>query len=579
MRASRYTISTLKETPADAEIASHRLLLRGGFIRKVASGIYNWLPPGLRVLQKVENIIREEMNRSGGQEIMMPLIQPAELWQESGRWEKYDEGQLLKFTDRHKREFCFGPTHEEVITDLARNELRSHRQLPVNYYQIQTKFRDETRPRFGILRAREFLMKDAYSFHIDQESLEETYQLMHDTYGRALRRMNLDYRSVLADTGSIGGTASMEFHVLAESGEDEIAFSTEGDYAANIEMAEAIAPPADTSEPLPLEEVATPGVRTIDQLTGFLGIEAPVTIKTLIVKGDEQPLVALVLRGDHQLNEVKAEKVPGVLSPLEFASNEEIKAAVGCDPGSIGPVNIGIPVIADRSAAALANFACGANKDDYHLTNVNWQRDAEAQAVADLRDVMEGDPSPDGKGTLLFKRGIEVGHIFQLGDHYSRVMNATVLDDNGNSIVMTMGCYGMGVSRLVAAIIEQHHDDKGIIWPASVAPFQVIIIPINAHKSEAVATTADKIHDDLERLGVEVLMDDREGHRPGSKFADAELIGIPHRIVVGDRGLSSGVVEYTKRSTGETVDLPIDGLAEYLHLQISKEIANTESPD
>lgn len=579
MRASRYTISTLKETPADAEIASHRLLLRGGFIRKVASGIYNWLPPGLRVLQKVENIIREEMNRSGGQEIMMPLIQPAELWQESGRWEKYDEGQLLKFTDRHERDFCFGPTHEEVITDLARNELRSHRQLPVNYYQIQTKFRDETRPRFGILRAREFLMKDAYSFHIDQESLEETYQLMHDTYGRTLRRMNLDYRSVLADTGSIGGTASMEFHVLAESGEDKIAFSTEGDYAANIEMAEAVAPPSDTSEPLPLEEVATPGVHTIDQLTTFLGIAAPVTIKTLIVKGDEQPLVALVLRGDHQLNEVKAEKVPGVLAPLEFASNDEIRAAVGADPGSIGPVNIGIPVIADRSAAALANFACGANKDDYHLTNVNWGRDAEAQTVADLRDVMEGDPSPDGKGTLLFKRGIEVGHIFQLGDHYSRVMNATVLDDNGNSIVMTMGCYGMGVSRLVAAIIEQHHDDKGIIWPTSVAPFQVIIIPINAHKSEAVATTADKIHDDLEHLGVEVLMDDREGHRPGSKFADAELIGIPHRIVVGDRGLATGVVEYTKRSTGETVDLPIDGLAEYLHVQISKEITNTESTD
>ncbi|MEX2488982.1 MAG: proline--tRNA ligase [Pseudomonadales bacterium] len=574
MRTSQYTISTLKETPADAEIASHRLMLRGGFIRKVASGIYNWLPIGLRVLQKVENIIREEMNRSGGQEIMMPLIQPAELWQESGRWEKYDEGQLLKFTDRHERGFCFGPTHEEVITDLARSELRSHRQLPVNYYQIQTKFRDETRPRFGLLRAREFLMKDAYSFHIDQASLEETYQLMHETYNRILTRMNLDFRSVLADTGSIGGTASMEFHVLAESGEDQIAFSSEGDYAANLEMAEAVAPPPDTASPKPLEKVATPNVRTMDQLTRFLGVDIQTTLKTLIVKGEDDQLVALVLRGDHQLNEVKAEKLPGIHSPLTLASDEEIKAATGCDPGSLGPVNLDIPIIADRSAAALANFVCGANEDDYHLGNVNWQRDAEPMAVVDLRNVVQGDPSPDGKGVLQFKRGIEVGHIFQLGEHYSRVMNATVLDDSGNSIVMSMGCYGMGVTRLVAAIIEQYHDDKGITWPTIVAPFQVIIIPINAHKSEAVAATAEQLHDELERLGIEVLMDDREGHRPGSKFADAELIGIPHRIVVGDRGLANGVVEYTQRRTGETTDVPVDGLADYLHLQITKEISN-----
>lgn len=573
MRASRYTISTLKETPADAEIASHRLLIRGGFIRKVASGLYNWLPAGTRVLQKVENIIREEMNRSGAQEVIMPVVQPAELWQESGRWGEYEQGQLLKFTDRHEREFCFGPTHEEVITDLARNELKSHRQLPVNWYQIQTKFRDETRPRFGLLRAREFLMKDAYSFHMNQDSLDQTYQDMHATYTRILDRLKLEFRSVLADTGSIGGTASMEFHVLAESGEDKIAFSTESDYAANIEMAEAIAPEKDTTAALELAEVATPDVRTIEQVAEFLGVDARSTVKTLIVKGSEEPLVALVLRGDHQLNDVKAEKLGAVSAPLTFASDAEIRAAIGCSAGSIGPVGIGIPVIADRSAAALANFVCGANRDDFHLTNVNWDRDVDTMAVVDLREVVEGDPSPDGKGKLQFKRGIEVGHIFQLGDKYSRAMNATVLDENGKSVVMTMGCYGMGVSRLVSAIIEQYHDDKGIIWPTLVAPFHVIVIPINAHKSPEVARAADSIHDELERLGVEVIIDDREGHRPGVKFADAELMGIPHRIVVGDRGLANGVVEYTRRSEGETRDLALDGIAEYLRGVIDAELS------
>ncbi len=504
----------------------------------------------------------------------MPIVQPAELWQESGRWAKYEEGQLLKFSDRHERQFCFGPTHEEVITDLARNELRSHRQLPVNYYQIQPKFRDETRPRFGLLRAREFLMKDAYSFHMDQKSLAETYRLMHETYSRILTRMKLDFRPVLADTGSIGGTASMEFHVLAASGEDRIAFSTASDYAANIEMAEALAPGKDSSEPLALEEIATPDMRTIEQVAEFLEVETGKTVKTLIVKGEKAPLVALVLRGDHQLNEVKAEKVAGILAPLTFAPDAEIRAALGCSTGSIGPAGIDIPVIADRSAAALANFVCGANRDDYHFVNVNWERDAKATSVEDLRDVVEGDPSPDGKGTIRFKRGIEVGHIFQLGDHYSRAMNAAVLDENGKSVVMSMGCYGMGVSRLVAAIIEQHHDDNGIIWPTVVAPFQVVIVPINAHKSKDVETTADRIHDDLERLGVEVLIDDREGHRPGVKFADAELMGIPHRIVVGDRGIGKGVIEYTIRATGETKELPIEGIAERLQEQIRREVAD-----
>lgn len=572
MKASQYTIATLKETPADAEIPSHQLLIRGGFIRKLASGIYNWLPMGLRVLKKVEKIIREEMDNSGAQEVMMPVVQPAELWEESGRWAKYDDGLLLKFKDRHDRDFCFGPTHEEVITEIARNELKSHKQLPVNYYQIQTKFRDETRPRFGLMRAREFLMKDAYSFHLTEESLEETYDLMHKTYARILQRMTLDFRPVQADSGAIGGDVTREFQVLAESGEDLIAFSTESEYAANIEMAEAVAPEKSQEAEIDLSEVHTPDCKTIDAVADFLKVDATKTVKTLIVVGEDAPLVALVLRGDHQLNTVKAEKVKGVASPLTFADEADIKAAIGCGVGSIGPANIGIPVIADRSAFAMANFICGANKDDYHFTGVNWERDAKANEVADLRDVVAGDPSPDGKGVIAFKRGIEVGHIFQLGDTYSKAMNATVLDDNGKAQVMLMGCYGMGVSRLVAAAIEQNHDDNGMIWPTIIAPFHVIVIPINGHKSPEVSAAADDIYAGLKQHGIEVLLDDRDGVRPGAKFADAELIGIPHRIVVGDRGLKDGKVEYAERRNPGNQDVLLTEAIEMVASKVTAEL-------
>lgn len=558
MRASKYTIATLKETPADAEIISHQLMIRAGLIRKLASGIYSWLPMGFRVLQKIEHIIREEMNASGAQEVMLPVVQPAELWHESGRWSQYDEGLLLQFRDRHDREFCFGPTHEEVITDLARGELKSHKQLPVNYYQIQTKFRDETRPRFGVLRSREFTMKDAYSFHTDQVSLNETYEEMHDAYSRILTRMDLDFRPVLADSGSIGGSASVEFHVLAESGEDKIAFSSESDYAANVEMAEALAPASEDAGLLDTEELATPGVKSIEDLCKALDVAANRTVKTLIVKGSESNLVALVLRGDHQLNEIKAEKIDGVASPLTMANDAEIKAEIDASTGSIGPQGLTMPIIADRSAAALRNFIAGANKNDFHTRNLNWERDSRATAIEDIRDVVEGDPSPDGKGEIMFKRGIEVGHIFQLGDKYSKSMNATVLDASGKAVVMQMGCYGMGVTRLVGAIIEQNHDESGIIWPESIAPFRVIVIPINAHKSEQVRATAESLYAELTDQGVEVLFDDREDVRPGAKFADAELMGIPHRVVIGDRGLDKGVIEYVNRRDGNNKDLTLD---------------------
>lgn len=572
MKASQYTIATLKETPADADIASHQLLIRAGFIRKLASGIYSWLPMGLRVLQKVEGIIREEMNASGAQEVMMPVVQPAELWQESGRWGKYDDGLLLKFKDRHDRDFCFGPTHEEVITEIARNELKSYKQLPVNYYQIQTKFRDETRPRFGLMRAREFIMKDAYSFHLTPESLNETYELMYDTYARILQRMSLDFRAVIADSGAIGGDVTKEFQVLADSGEDKIAFSTESDYAANVEMAEAVAPAMSDEAPVAVAEVHTPNCKTIEAVADFLKVAATATVKTLIVVGETEPLVALVLRGDHQLNTVKAEKIKGVASPLTFADEADIKAKLGCNPGSIGPAAIGIPVVADRSAAAMANFVCGANRDDYHLTGVNWSRDAVANEVADLREVCEGDPSPDGKGVIKFKRGIEVAQVFQLGDTYTKAMNATVLDENGKAQVMYMGCYGVGVTRLVAAVIEQNHDDKGMLWPTIIAPFQVMVIPINAHKSESVATTAERLYSELQAAGIEVLLDDRDGVRPGAKFADAELIGIPHRIVVGDRGLDKGVVEYAKRTEESSEDIAVDAIVAQLITAIRQEL-------
>jgi prolyl-tRNA synthetase len=572
MKASSYNITTLKEIPADAEIASHQLLIRAGFIRKVASGIYNWLPIGLRVLQKIEGIIRSEMNAAGALEVLMPVVQPSELWVESGRWQQYDEGMLLKFSDRHQREFCLGPTHEEVMTDLAKGELKSHKQLPINYYQIQTKFRDETRPRFGVLRAREFIMKDAYSFHIDEESLAETYEKMHQTYSQILTRMHLNFRAVLADTGSIGGSASMEFHVLADSGEDKIAFSSESDYAANVEMAEALAPQPDTAALQSLEEVETPNVHTIEDVSAFFDLSANHTIKTLIVKGTETPLVALAIRGDHQLNPLKAEKMLEVLTPLAMATDDEIKAACGCLPGSLGVVGLAMPILVDRSAAAMKNFICGANKDGFHLKNANWDRDASYSAEYDLRDVIEGDPSPDGAGQIQFKRGIEVGHIFQLGQKYSKAMNASVLDDNGKAIIMSMGCYGMGVTRLVAAIVEQNHDDQGIKWPTVIAPFHVIVIPINAHKSEQVSAASEDIYLKLQANNIEVLLDDRDGHRPGVKFADSELLGIPYRIVVGDRGLEKGVVEFTQRNTGDTADIATTDIVDLVTNKVRSEI-------
>jgi len=564
MKVSQYTVSTLKEIPADAEIASHQLLIRGGFIRKLASGIYSWMPIGLRVLRKIEDIVRQEMNQAGAQELMMPVIQPAELWQESGRWNQYDEGLLLKIKDRHQRDFCFGPTHEEVITEIARNELRSHKQLPVNYYQIQTKFRDETRPRFGVMRAREFLMKDAYSFHSDAACLHQTYQLMHDTYTHILNRIGLNFRAVLADTGSIGGSASMEFHVLADSGEDLIAFSTQGSYAANIELAEAVAIHLADETPLEKEKVATPAQKTIQDIVLFLNADIQKTVKTLIVAGEKQPLVALVLRGDHTLNTLKAEKISGIASPLKMAEENEIRDAIGCSVGSIGPANLELPLIVDRSAATLKNFICGANQDDYHYSNVNWQTDCGEYDIQDIRNVEQGDACPEGNGRIQIKRGIEVGHIFQLGEKYSIPMNATVLNENGKAQTMHMGCYGMGVSRLVGAAVEQNHDDSGIIWPLSIAPFHVILIPINAHKSVVVAETTNEIYETLLDAGVEVLLDDRDNQRPGVKFADAELIGIPHRIVIGDRGISNNEVEYTPRDTGVTEPWPINEIEQRL---------------
>ena len=561
MRASRYLIATQKETPADAEIISHQLMLRAGMIRKLAAGLYTWLPMGLRTLRKVERIVREEMDKSGAQEVLMPAVQPAELWEESGRWTQYG-GELLRMKDRHGRDFCFGPTHEEVITDLIRNEISSYKELPANFYQVQTKFRDERRPRFGVMRAREFLMKDAYSFHLNAESLNETYELMHRTYCAIFDRFGLDYRAVQADSGAIGGSASHEFHVLASSGEDDIVFSTGSDYAANIEKAEAVAQSG--TRPAPVEEmkeVATPDQKTIDAVSQLLGIDATRTVKTLLVKAEADEdgssgLVALVLRGDHTLNEIKAENLAGVAEPLTMATDEEIEQAVGCKPGSIGPVNLNVPVIVDRSAAHLADFVCGANREGFHLTGVNWERDAALERVEDLRNVVEGDPSPDGKGTLEIRRGIEVGHIFKLGNKYSTAMNATVLDENGKTVIMDMGCYGLGVSRVVAAAIEQNHDENGIIWPDAIAPFQVAIVTLNAHKSPTVAEAGEKLYEQLRQAGYDVLLDDRK-ERPGVKFADMELIGIPHRFVVSERGLAAGTLEYKGRKDAEKQDVPV----------------------
>ena len=563
MRLSTYPINTLRDVPADAEVVSHQLMLRAGLIRRLAAGLYTWLPLGLRVLRKVEAIIREEMNRAGAIELLMPTVQPAELWQESGRWEQFGP-ELLRMNDRHDRPYCYGPTHEEVITDLARRELKSYRQLPVNFYQIQTKFRDEIRPRFGVMRAREFTMKDAYSFHLDAASLEQGYQAMHDAYSRIFTRMKLSFRAVRADTGSIGGSASQEFHVLADSGEDAIAFSDGDEYAANLEMAEAVPPPGTRPAPAAARaQVQTPNVRTIAELTAFLAVDASRCVKTLLVEGSDGGVVALVVRGDHELNAVKAQKLPGVLAPLRMASAEQVRAATGCEPGYIGPVGLQLKVYADHAAAHLADFVCGANARDAHLTGVNWGRDLPEPERVDIRNVVAGDPSPSGRGTLGIARGIEVGHIFQLGRKYSEAMNAAVLDEQGKSAVMFMGCYGIGVTRVVAAAIEQNHDERGIVWPEPIAPFHVSLIPINLQKSERVRETAERLYGELQAAGLEVLYDDRDA-RPGVKFADDELLGIPHRIVVGDKGLERGVLEYKPRTGDGATDVPVDSVVQFL---------------
>ena len=574
MRTSRFPLQTVKETPADAEIASHRLMLRAGMIRKLAAGLYTWLPLGLRVLRKVERIVREEMDRAGALEVSMPAVQPAELWQESRRWDQYGP-ELLRIKDRHERDFCFGPTHEEIITDLARNELKSYKQLPVNYYQIQTKFRDEVRPRFGVMRAREFLMKDAYSFHLDQDSLGETYQVMYDTYSRIFRRCGLDFRAVQADTGAIGGNASHEFHVLAASGEDAIAFSTDSDYAANIELAEAVAPtdaPAAASEDARI--IDTPDAKTIADLVEGFGQPIERTVKTLVVAaanpqtGEEQGLVALLVRGDHELNAVKAEKLPGVLSPLRMATEDEIRTAVGAGPGSLGPKDLPLPCIVDRAAAVAADFSAGANTDGKHWLGLNWGRDLPLPEVADLRNVVEGDPSPDGAGGITIARGIEVGHIFQLGTKYSEAMQAKVLDEAGKAVTMTMGCYGIGVSRVVAAAIEQSHDDRGIIWPTAIAPFEVALLPMKYAKSFRVREAVDDLYERLHAVGIEVLLDDRDV-RPGFMFADMELIGIPHRVVVGDKHLDNGQVEYKGRSDADMQLIGLDDIVPFLERKLT----------
>ncbi len=557
MRQSNFLIPTMKEDPADADVVSHKLMLRAGLIRQLASGLYTWLPLGLRVLRKIETIIREEMNAIGAQEVLMPVVQPAELWEDSGRWEKMGP-ELLRIQDRHERDFCLGPTHEEVITDLFRREIQSYKQLPVNFYQIQTKFRDERRPRFGVMRAREFTMKDAYSFHTDQASFDATYQATYDCYTRILERMALDFRAVEADTGNIGGSNSHEFHVLASSGEDTIVYASEGAYAANLEKAEAALPAPRPAATASIATVETPDQKTIAAVCELLGIPAAQTIKTLVVRGADGPL-AIVLRGDHELNEIKAEKLPGVLAPLQFASDEDIQAATGVSPGSLGPVNSRIPYLVDREAAALADFVCGANEEGKHFTGVNWDVDCtldEAQVV-DARNVVEGDPAPDGQGTLRFLRGIEVGHIFQLGSVYSSAMDANVLDQDGRSLTPIMGCYGMGVTRLAAAVIEQNHDEQGISWPKPLAPFQLHLIALNYGKSDAVREAADALYAAAQARQIEVLFDDRD-ERPGVKFAEADLIGLPYRIVVGERGLKNGVVEYKTRTAGEATEVAVD---------------------
>ncbi|PHS20453.1 MAG: proline--tRNA ligase [Kangiella sp.] len=565
MKTSQYLIASLREDPSDAELVSHKLMLRSGMIRMQASGLYTWLPTGLKVLRKVENIVREEMDAIGAGEILMPMVQAAELWEESGRWQEYG-AELLRLKDRHGREFCLGPTHEEVVTSLIRDEIRSYKQLPAVYYQIQGKFRDERRPRFGVMRAREFLMKDAYSFHISDECLNKTYQIMHKAYCKIFDRLGLDYRSVIADTGSIGGEHSHEFHVLADSGEDAIAFSTESDYAANVEKATALAPDLSqrASANDDLQTIDTPNVKSIEDVSELLKCEPSKIIKTLIVNGaEENTLIAVCLRGDHQLNELKLAKHPLVASPLTMANDEEVSQSIGADVGSIGPINLSLTVIADPEAAMLSDFVCGANETGKHLTGVNWERDGSYNEVFDCRNIVEGDISPDGKGTLTIKRGIEVGHIFQLGDKYAKAMKANVLGENGKAQTLTMGCYGIGVSRIVAAAIEQNHDDYGVVWPENIAPFQVAIVPMNMKKSERVRELAESIYQQLKDDNIEVIFDDRK-ERPGVMFADMELMGIPHRIVISERGIDAGTIEYKHRRHNIKEDLSIESIIETL---------------
>lgn len=568
MRTTQTLIATQRQAPADAEVVSHQLMLRSGMVRQLAAGIYTWLPLGLRVLRKVERIVREEMDRAGAQEILMSGVQPAELWQESGRWDKFGP-ELLRFQDRHERDFCLGPTHEEIITDLIRREIRSYKQLPANYYQIQTKFRDEIRPRFGIMRAREFLMKDAYSFHLSEASLQETYQQMYATYTRIFERFGLEFRAVLADSGNIGGKTSHEFHVLADSGEDRIVFTDSGDFAANIEMTAAPKPanprPAAGDE---MTRVATPDQHTIQEISQFLQVTPARTVKTLMVKGRDGELVALVLRGDHELNRVKAERLEAVSSPLSFARPEEIRAATGCGVGSLGPIGLDIPVIADHDAANLADFVCGANADGFHYTGVNWDRDLPEPACADLRNVVAGEPAADSGHPLRIAHGIEVGHIFQLGTVYSEKMQANVLDENGKAVTLMMGCYGIGVSRIVAAAIEQNHDDQGIIWPAAIAPYHLALIPIHMHKSQRLQEAVLQLYRQLQAADIEVLLDDRR-ERPGVMFADMELIGIPHRFVFSEKGLDKNIIEYKGRRDGESTEISLDNAIEFIREKLT----------
>nr|VFJ95291.1 MAG: prolyl-tRNA synthetase [Candidatus Kentron sp. LFY] len=571
MRSSRILLATLKETPTDAEVISHRLMLRAGMIRRLASGLYSWLPLGLRVLRKVESIVREEMDRAGAQEILMPAVQPVELWQESGRWEQFGP-ELLRLRDRHQRDFCFGPTHEEVITDLVRREIRSYKQLPANFYQIQTKFRDEIRPRFGVMRAREFLMKDAYSFHTDTDSLADTYREMRDAYCRIFTRAGLDFRIVAADSGAMGGRQSEEFHVLAESGEDAIAFGQDHGktgFAANIELVPAPPPRGERVPPSrDMRVVDTKQQHTIDEVSAFLGTTPSQCLKTIIVRGRDGGLVALVLRGDHELNVVKAARLPHVEAPIAFADAGQIQNTIGVPPGSIGPVGLDIPIFVDHAAALVTDFVCGANVEGRHLVGVNWGRDLPEPETLDLRNVVQGDPSPDGKGALEIARGIEVGHIFQLGTKYSEAMHAVCLTESGQAIPLVMGCYGIGVSRVVAAAIEQHHDENGIRWPAAIAPFQVALLPMNMHKSQRLRDAVEALYREFLDAGIEVLLDDR-AIRPGVMFADMDLIGFPHRVVLGERGLDAGQVEYKGRGEQETTQVPLDEIVAFVGERIA----------